>query len=282
MIAHGWLQSALWLLVALLVVKLAHTCAAAGLGRLDLTSDGRFSLSDGAIEVVSSLRRPVAVRLYLTGDLAPPYHHHKTALLDLLSELEAASGGQLSISVTDPGLDGSAAQEALARGISPVSYALRSRERSETRKVWLGAAVLSGGHEVALPLLSSIDHFELELVKAIYAVSREDKERTVIGWWLGHGEPDLYSLPTASPLATLRDRLSARAVLRPIEDPESPIPEDVDVLVIAAPSSEVSAASLFWLDTFVRSGGDVLLFASSFRPDLERAAPVPVEHGLHA
>jgi hypothetical protein len=282
LLAYGWLHSALWAVLALLWVHLAYTCAGGGLGRLDLTSDGRFSLSDGAREVVRQLEQPVAVRLYVTERLDPPYHHHKVALLDLLSELDAASGGRISVSVVDPGTDEAAAQEAMERGVSAVSYAFRSRDRSEQRRVWLGAAVMSGGRSVALPVLPSVEHFELELVRAIRTVSLEEEERIVIGWWLGHGEPDPFTAPEGSPLRTLRQRLSSRATLRPLDDPEQPVPEDVDVLMIAAPSAEVSPRALFQLDKFVRGGGKVLLFVSSFRPDLERMVPVPVEHGLHA
>jgi hypothetical protein len=282
LLAYGWLHSGLWAVLALLWVHLAYTCAGAGWGRLDLTSDGRFSLSDGAREVARQLEQPVAVRLYVTERLDPPYHHHRVALLDLLSELDAASGGQISVSVSDPGADEAVAQEALERGVSPVSYAFRSRDRSEQRRVWLGAAVMSGGRSVALPVLPSVEHFELEVVRAIRAVSLPEDERIVLGWWLGHGEPDPFTAPESSPLRTLRQRLSSRATLRPLDDPEQPIAEDVDVLVIAAPSSEVSPRALFQLDQFVRGGGKVLLFASSFRPDLERMVPVPVEHGLHA
>lgn len=282
LLLHGWLHTALWALLALLLVHLSYTLVGAGWGRLDLTADGRFSLSDGAREVVSALPRPVAVRLYVTERLDPPYHHHRQALLDLLSELDAASRGRIAVSVADPGTDDAVRDEALARGVGPVSYAFRSRDRSENRRVWLGAVVMSGDRQVALPVLPSIEHFELELVRAIRDVTTDDKDRVVMGWWLGHGEPDPGAAPEGSPLRTLRERLSRRGTLRMLDDPSQPIPDDVDVLIIAAPTHEVSPTSLFQLDRYVRGGGDVLLFASSFRPDLERMVPVPTEHGLHA
>ncbi|MEQ1503764.1 MAG: GldG family protein, partial [Myxococcota bacterium] len=278
LLAEHRVVTAGWVALALLAVHLAAAIPV----RLDLTRDGRYALSDAAREVVGGLDREVIANVYFTAPLDPPYHTHEAAVLDLLAELDAASGGAIRVTVADPGDDPAIRDQAAALGVTPVPYTLRTRDRVEARSVYLGVAITAGDRTVAIPALPSIPRMEYELVRAIRAVTTDPDDRPTIGWWLGHGEADPATAPAGSPLRTVRERLAERGTVRTVTGGDVPIPDDVDLLVIAAPRDPVSAVETVHLDQFVMRGGRVLVFASSFRIDFARGAPVPVDHGLYA
>jgi hypothetical protein len=230
--------------------------------RLDLTRDGRYGVSDAARASVRDLERPLVARVFFTGDLDAPYHEHRRALLDLLDEL--AVGSRLEVVAVDPGDDPAQVALAAGYGVHPVAYAARARGRAVARQVFLGVAFASGDRQVAIPTLPSIPRMEAEVVRAIREVTRDADERPSIAWWTGHGEPDPATQPERSPLHALSAELAERGTFRAVA---GPIPEDVDLLVIAAPTRPVPAAELAALDAFRGRGGDVLLFVSSAGPD---------------
>lgn len=275
---HAIAQTLLWVLLGALIVHLASAVPL----RIDLTRDGRYTLSDVARDAVADLDRPLVVRVFFSDPLDPPYHAHRAALLDLLGELRAASHGRLSFTAVDPGSDPALRDEAAALGVRPIPYQYRSRDRAEARTVFMGAALLYGDQHAAIEVLPSIPRMEVELVRAIRSLTADPDDRTSVGWWLGHGEPDPATTAADSPLRTLSARLAARGPFRTIAQGDAPFPDDIDVLVIAAPRTAVPPAELVALDQFVMRGGRVLAFLSSFQPDFERGAPAPIDHGLYA
>jgi ABC-type uncharacterized transport system involved in gliding motility auxiliary subunit len=278
LLVHLRVQTVLWLVLAALLVHLAHALPA----RLDLTRDGRYGLSDAAREAVADLERPLVARVFFTEPLDPPYHAHRDALLDLLDELAAASGGQLRVTAVDPTGDPALLQEAASLGVRPIPYAIRTRDRAEARTVHMGVALVYGDRQLAIEALPSVATMEIELVRAIRGLVAEPDDRPAIGWWLGHGEPDPATAPADSPLRALAGRLGGRGPFRTIAPGDAPIPDDIDLLMVVAPRRPVPAAEQVHLDQFVMRGGRVLAFLSSFQPDFERGQPVPVDHGLYA
>lgn len=276
LLRHQALQTALWLVLAALLLDLGGRWYWRG----DLTRDGRFGLSDTARDAVSALEKPLLARVYFSEGLEAPYHDHRRALLDLLEELSASSGGLLDVVAIDPSGDKDKVAEAAAYGVRPIPYAYRSWDRTEARTVYMGVSFVYGDRQVAVDALPSIPRMEYEVVRAIREVTTPPDERRAIGWLLGHGEPDPSTAGKDSPLSSLRERLSGAGAFRTLAPGDAPIPEDVDVLLIVAPREPVPAAELVHLDQYVMRGGAVLAFVSQFQADFERMAPTEVDHGL--
>jgi hypothetical protein len=60
LLRHAALHTVLWTLLAALVLHLSSVVHA----RLDLTRDGRYGLSQAAIDTVASLDRPLVARVF--------------------------------------------------------------------------------------------------------------------------------------------------------------------------------------------------------------------------
>ncbi|MEQ1570850.1 MAG: GldG family protein, partial [Myxococcota bacterium] len=273
-----WVRTTSWLALFAVALHLLHGVYL----RLDWTRDGRYALSDAARAVAARVEAPLVARVYVTERLDPPYHGHRAALLDLLAELDAAAGGRIEVVTRDPSVDPAARDEAQRNGVRGLPYAFRSADRTETRTVWLGVALQYRERSVAIDALPAVERMEYEVARAVAALTAPAADdRPGVGWWQGHGEPDLAAAPADSPLRELARRLGERVNLRPLPGGE-PIPDDVDLVVIAAPRRPVPAADQWALDQFVMRGGRVLAFLSSFQADFERGAPVEVDHGLYA
>ncbi len=269
-------RTLLWLALAVAGVDLV---ARADL-RLDLTRDGRFGLSDVAIESVSALERPMSARVFFSEGLEAPYHQHRQALIDLLDELARRSRGQLRVEVVDPTGDPALVAEAARFGVRPLPYAYRAWDRTESRAVFMGVSFVYGERQVAVDALPSLARMELDVVRAIRAVTREPEERPSLGWWIGHGEPDPLAQPEGSPVGALVGQLRERGAFRAVASGDLPIPGDLDLLLVVAPREPVPSADLLHLDQFVARGGRALVFASSVVADVDRLALVEADHGL--
>lgn len=278
LLVHAWVQTALWAAIALVSVHLGQAVFA----RIDLTEDQRFTLSQAARRSVEGLDRPLLAQVYFTEGLQAPYHDHERALLDLLSELSAWSGGRLEVRVTDPTGDPEAMADAQRFGVRPIAYSFRAFDRTEARKVFMGLSLVYGDRQSAVDALPSIEQMEVEVVRAIRAVTTEPEDRVRIGILVGHGAPDLGSFTAPHPLARLRDDLARRGPLVALAIGEEPIPDDVDAVLVLAPHQDVGPRVRFALDQFAMRGGAIGWFLSGVTPDFQRLVLREVPHGLHA
>ena len=277
LLRHAWLRTALWVILA----GVANHLAGEAWTRLDLTRDQRYTLSDVAVRAVGALERPLVVRVFFTAGMEAPYHEHQAALLDLLEELRARSGGQVEIQVTDPTGDKAAVEEAKQYGIEPVTYTLRAWDRQEARQVFMGAALLYGDRTETIGALTSIDRMEYDVTRAIRRVTTEQKDRPQLGYLLGSGEPDLASFPTTHPMGRLREALTASYDLRPVAPGDDPVPADLDAMLVVAPQEAVPPMVQLHLDQMLMAGKPIALFLSGVQPDFPRMRTREVRHDLH-
>lgn len=276
LIRHATLQTALWAVLAALVLHLSTVVHA----RLDLTRDGRYGLSQVAIDTVASLERPLLARVFFSEGLDPPYHDHRRALLDLLDELAARSGGRMDVLATDPTGDPELRAEAQRLGVRPIPYMGRpSDDRTETRTVYMGLALVYGDQRIAIDAMPSIERMEVEVVSAIRRLVTPAEERKTVAWLLGHGEPDPATFPGDHPLQVFARRIREGAAFRTLALGDAPVPEDVDVVVLVAPRMPLSGAEMVHLDQHLMRGGRLLAYVSTVQPEPPRVVEVP--HGLY-
>ena len=81
---------------------LLNVLAVAVFGRFNLTSDGRYTLSEASKHTMEELEDPVTVTAYFTKDLPAPYSCNARYVKDLLAEYRAASDGKLRFEFIDP------------------------------------------------------------------------------------------------------------------------------------------------------------------------------------
>jgi hypothetical protein len=70
--------------------------------RKDLTSEGRYSLSEPFRNILSRLKYPAKVTYYISGSVPTHVENVKRDILDTLREIETAAAGKVKLEIIDP------------------------------------------------------------------------------------------------------------------------------------------------------------------------------------
>lgn len=278
LLLHVWLQTALWIAIAVVV----NHAASARFLRVDLTEDQAYTLSPTARDVMRRLERPLVARMYFTGGLEAPYNNHRATVQEALEELRAYSNGRMEIVVIDPDSPADV-EEAQRFGIQPIQYRYRSRERAELKQVFMGVSFVYGDRQEVVDPITNLAVLEYELVRAVHTLTTPAEDRKVVAYLQGNGEPDLTQFPPDNPMGQLRDRLAQQYTLRPLVlGGDTGVPEDVDAVLVVGPQQAVPDRVQYQLDQYLMTGGPIAFFLSSLKPDFQTMRAAEVRHGLNA
>ncbi|HYF48462.1 MAG TPA: GldG family protein [Planctomycetota bacterium] len=88
--------------VAVLVTVLANLLADRKFVRVDLTKEGRYSLSEPFERILSRLEDPATITYYISTQVPGWFEQTKRDILDKLREVETAARGKIKLEVIDP------------------------------------------------------------------------------------------------------------------------------------------------------------------------------------
>ena len=263
----------LWVLplVALLLINFAGSFFYGG---FDLTEEKRFTLSSSTKELVSNLKSPFTLTVYLDGDIPAGFKRLANASNDLARRFRSISGGKFQIRLERPGAGLSDSAKAILydslqrMGINPTNVRAQVKEGEQTEETLVfPGAVLSGVNgQVGIDFLEGQSNLngleslnnaealmEFKLAKALMSLSRD--KIPVIGYLTGNGEPldlSVYDLIEK----TVRKDYGFAVV--PIDSVKS-IPKDFDALLIIRPMSPFSSLQKLKIDQYVMNGGKILI-----------------------
>jgi ABC-2 type transport system permease protein len=147
--------------------------------RLDLTAERLYSLSNETRALLDAIPdgRPVFVQAFVSPELPPPLVQAGEDLLGMLREIEAGSGGRVTVAVQETAPFSDDARVARERfGIVPRTISDPSTGEIAD-DVHLGVAVTSGPEEQVIPFLDPGLSPEYEVARAIRLVSRAHRKR---------------------------------------------------------------------------------------------------------
>ena len=274
LLMDAWVQ----LLAVVLVLVLTNALAARHFARLDLTSDHVYTLSDASRALAGRLDKPLFIKVYFTQGLEAPYNNHERMLVDKLEEFRAYSGGLMDLQVVDPTGKKELEEEAQRFGIRPIQYAYRGSDRSELKRVFMGASFVYGEQQTALDAVTQVATIEYDIARTLHRLVAGD-ERKVVGFTMGHTEVDV--LRASGPLETMRNQLadSYEVVAVPLGGEEG-VPEEVDALLMFGPQQQVSQRARYQLDQHLMRGGSLAVFLTNYRTDLRTLRPTEIFHGM--
>lgn len=275
LLANATLQAA----IVVGIVALANVVAARHFLRADLSGDGLYSLHESTRSLATKLDKPLVVKVYLTEGLQAPYGNHGRYIRDLLDELGAYARGRLRVEVLDPATDPEFEKQAVGFGIQPLDYSFREADRAELRRVWMGAVLLYGDRQEVLPSLTDLGTLEYDLAVALHRLEAPSALPPVVGFTVGHGEPDLAK--PEGPLRGLVEQVARRYPVRAVDlGGVGGIPEDVRALVVVGPQRPFSDRELYQVDQYLMRGGAAGFFLTNTRPDLKTMRTARVTGGL--
>lgn len=250
-------------------------------GRIDLTSDQRFTLTDTSKDIVRNLNDNIYITIFLDGQLPAGFKRLRQAAIDMAYDLKSYSSGKIKINVVDPTAGSQEEQkeytEALiSRGLYPTNLSIKTGSGFTQKLIFPAAIVNRGEHEINVSLLqnktgqtpeqvlnNSIQNLEYAFVSAITKINTD--QVPYIAFTEGHGEPsdlELYdamqTLSTSNQVGRLNlDSISLENL------------KQIRVLIIAKPQTAFSESEKYKLDYYVRNGGSIIWAIDQIDASLE-------------
>ncbi len=250
--------------------------------RADTSAEQLHTLSRESLELAKNIPadRPVLIQAYYSPTVPRDYVEVQSDLLGLLKEYAARSGGKIRLNLVPTEVFSEQAREAEKRfGIEPHRVFSLDQGKQMTDEVFLGVAFTSGTEEVVIPFFDRGLPVEYELTRSIRVVSKSGRKKVGIlstdAKLMGGLDMRTFSqTPEWSIVTELKKQYDVSSV-----SPDTPIASDLNVLLVAQPSS-LTQKQIDNLTDYIKKGGAALLFLDpypfdnpSISPDLPRMPP---------
>lgn len=265
-------QSLLRVGIVLVILILINIISIRIFGRLDVTKNKVFSLSDASKELMRNLDDKVTVRAYFTEDLPSPYNNNRRMLLDELNEYKAYARGNLQYEFIDPSGE-KAEQDAQQQGIAPVQVQVVKEDKFEVKKAYMGLVFLYEDKKESIPVIQNTGTLEYDMSSTIKRLT--SKERKKIGFLNGEGEPPLSELSHAQEI------LRKQYDVVPVDAGKgNAVPADISALIVDAPTSRFSEPVKFQIDQYLMHGGRVAFLLNKVDANLQTRMGRPLDLNL--
>jgi gliding-associated putative ABC transporter substrate-binding component GldG len=240
--------------------------------RFDLTADKRYTLSKATKDILRNLDEPVTVTAYFTENLPPQFSKTRSDFKDLLVEYGNVSKGKIQYDFIDPNIDQQSETKAMKQGIQPVLINVREKDQMKQQKAYLGAVIQKGEQTDVIPFMQQGASMEYALSSSIKKLTVRDKP--VIGFLQGHGEPPINNLQQAyNALAILYD-------VEPIMLTDTTYLRRFKTIAIVAPVDSFPNSHLKKLDEYLASGGNIFIAMKRVDGNLSQSRGTTINTGL--
>ncbi len=249
--------------------------------RADLTEDEQYTLRKSSRDLVANLKDLVYIKAYVSPNLPTEAQPALDKLKDLLEEYRAAASSKLVIQYINPGdLTEEEKTGLQQKGITERTYTITGSNAYAERAAYFDLEIKYLDKFEVIPAVPDKDNLEYEITSSILKVLSE--KTPTIGFLTGHGE-----LPTADALTKLTEPLKKLYAIEDVDLKDGqPVPDNVDVLVIAQPTQAFTERHRYVIDQFLMRGGKLVVMAYGIQMDQmgEQATytPVPLEGLLGA
>lgn len=242
--------------------------------RVDMTSDKLFTLSDSAVKILEDLKVPVQVKLYITPAEKMPtqLRNLERDITEQMNNFAGVSHGMLQFSVHNPQDDEDMQKNLAAKGIQPFQVQSIEKDEMGIKLIWSAMTIAyKDKPEEVLPRILPQDLAALEqnVIDPIYRLTREKTPR--IGLFAPKKEVDqqlamMYLQQGMQPpepqdqFTKLADMLrNAHYEVVPVElTPQSPMPDDLDCLVVMA-TTKLNERQVYEINRAVRAGTPTIM-----------------------
>jgi gliding-associated putative ABC transporter substrate-binding component GldG len=272
------------ILIIAVVLLLVNVIATEYFVRFDFTSDKRFTITEASRKLLSQVKDPILVEVYLEGDFPAGFDRLKRAIKEKLDDFAAYSDGRVQYKFTDPSLAVDAKKrndfylQLAQKGLQPTNLHANEDGKTIEKIIFPSALVRLADRELPVQFLKgnqsasaeqrlnqSIEGVEFELATVIQKISTTNRKR--IGVIQGHRElngTELYDIGS-----TLKEYYGVEKVdLQKVVDLNG-----FDAIIVARPDSTFSEPDKFKIDQFVVKGGNALFFLDAIKVQLDSIKP---------
>lgn len=251
--------------------------------RIDLTKEGRFSLSEVTTNVLDTLDYPMFITAYMEGEFPNEIRTFQEALRTTLLEMKQFAGSNLQFSFEDPSNNVELLQEFAQRGFTGIRVGERlSAVEEKQQQMWPLVVVRYRGNEVFIDLLKgclepvptggAVPNFlkaesdlEYKLTSAMLSLTAESQ--TVVGLLRGHGELNNAQIQELG--SALQNRFAMVDYNLRTTYAGRSISNDIDVLLVLDPKIPFTEREKYELDQYLMRGGSIFWIMDPQRVDMD-------------
>jgi gliding-associated putative ABC transporter substrate-binding component GldG len=219
-------------------------------GRLDLTENHVYTLSNASKEIVRALPDYLTVKAYISKDLPPELANNSRYVRDLMDDYKTYSKGRLHFEAFDPESDKKIEEEANACKVQKLQIQVMRSQKFEVGTYWLGLCFQYQGKDDAIPEIGQVEGLEYEISSII---KRMTQKKHKVAFTTGHGEQDL-----TQGFTFLKHVIDQEFDSTTVNPSSAPIGEDVDALVVGGPKQAFDDKARHEIDSFLMKGRGVI------------------------
>ena len=261
-----WAHQAIRVVAVAVVLAGVNMLVARAAVRLDVTAERLSSVSAETRQLLGELPadRPVFIQAFLSPVVPELFVQARSNLIRTLEEIDALAGPGVEVLIEDTEPFSDAAIRAREKfGIGPRQMRDVAGGRSEIVDVFMGVAFTSGAEQQVIPFFDRGLPTEYEVVRTIRVVSGTERQRvgvvdTMVKIFGGQNLASDQQLPQWSVVNELRKQYEVVEV-----NAEFPIPEDIDALLVALPSS-MQTDQMANVAEYIRRGRPAMILVDPF------------------
>ena len=159
--------------------------------QVDLTADGKHSISKETEAILTNLDDNVFIKVYLDGEFPAEFKHLQSEVVNLLSTFKSIANSNIDFEFINPNNSANEKEKVdlfkqlVKQGLAPTDIEIRKAESSLNQIIFPGASIYYKDKEIAVNFLknsvtkqageninSSIANLEYEFISAIYHITK--------------------------------------------------------------------------------------------------------------
>lgn len=289
-------QNIIYIVLVLAIVIVANLILSNFYTYIDLTEDKRFTLEKSTEKLLEDVDDNILIEILLDGELNAEFKKLQARTVELLKQFKNINPN-IDFTFSNPS-SGSPKEINQKReklrleGVFPTTLFIQENDQRVEKLIYPFAIVNLADRRIPVNLLEPLKNgsedeainrsmilLEYKFASNIGKLNTQ-KESTIV-FTKGNGE--LIEEQTAR-LETLLSRTMNTHRIN--LDSTYQISQEVDILIAAGPTEEISTRSKFIIDQYIMNGGKVIWLIDQFYTNLDSInnnkvyVPKPVEHGL--
>lgn len=249
--------------------------------RIDLTNEGRFTISEPVKQILKEAPQQVEFYLFLTGDMPSGFKMLSQSASELLQEFKGYSRGKIHYKYISPdevipGTSSTWADTLQSAGILPINLKVQVKAGEQSQYIYPAAIASSGDKMYAVNLYPAARQiitpndlndaesmFEYNFANAIKKLF--ETNRPMVAYAVGHGEPtDASTYDLVENILTPDYRVFTIDLKN-----EEEIPDTFSLLLLVKPKESFSEDVKLKIDQYVMRGGKLLSFIDRLEAEMD-------------
>ena len=231
---------------------------------IDLTEEKIFTLSEGTKDILSKVREPIKLRLFISDDLvqqSPGLKDYAKSVQELLERYVELSNGQIKFEIVRPEPFSPEEDRAVGFGLHGIPI---------TQAGNLGYFGLAGTNTTDdLDIISFVSpqrerFLEYDLTRLVSNLANPKKKKIGYVSSLPIGSDPMKRYAPWQVIAQLSQRFDVERITL-----ENPIPEDLDLLLVIHPR-DMDDTDRYYIDQHVMRGNNTIIFVDPYSEEATR------------